>query len=144
MRRILHRAAPGKFQDPDAVIGNCAYCDEPVTNASGDFAGSGEARHDRCGKLIRRNAVKSECASMICRDVVRILCDISNIPGVASQREAAIKELPENGVTPEDVFAFLSKAIRIVDGSALAPTSRSILRSKFQALKRQLLAELSS
>ncbi len=144
IRQLLHRMAPGRFRDPDIVIGDCLYCDEPVMDFAGRLDESGKIRHDHCQKLIRRNAVKSGLTSSLCGDAVRILCGVSGVPGVVSRSEVAINELPADGATPEDVLTFLIKAIRIIDDSPLSPTDRAILRSRFRSLKRQLLAELSS
>ena len=76
---LAKRMVPGAFEDPQRVIGACAYCDRPVLYRDGDRDARGRPRHDPCEREVTRSQLDRVSADRI---FLRALAIVRELPSV--------------------------------------------------------------
>lgn len=138
IRAILHRMVPGTFRDPFEVIGTCVYCDTQVTYADGDTDDAGSARHDRCWKLIRKNAERIVSATSAFLECTSAVAGDSSI---ATQVTRVLDKMPDR-IRPEDALRYAAALSKIVSTeSTIDPGRKVIVLGKLNSVKIKILAE---
>lgn len=132
VRRVL-RAIPGVQRDPQAVIGTCYFCENPVCHADGDRDAEGHPRHDSCEKLARGIEMSAVEHTKLFFQAVAIMRDLSGLKG---RTEHIIQALPDDFDGRHALGAVTRFETLVKDEPCLVEASRQSALEALRSIRR--------